>query len=96
MSHHLHLVGAPPKEDSQDLTDEEIALSVPTHNLEDFVRALEESLRPLIRPNVSGAIKSHDLRRRGDSLYCRTRVLFDGEPEKVLVFKVDWMDPNGL
>lgn len=91
MLRHLHLVGEPPKEDSKDLTDEEVAIAMPTSNLEDFVRILEECLRPLIRPNVSGTIKSHDLRRRGDNLYCRTRVLFEGEPEKAFVFQVDWL-----
>jgi hypothetical protein len=92
MLRHLRLVGEPPKEDSIDLTDGEISLAVPTKNMEDFVRALEEELRPLVRPNVGGTIKSYDLRRRGDNLYCRAKVLLDGEPDKVLVFQVDWME----
>jgi hypothetical protein len=88
----LHLV-EPIKEDSEDLMDSEVEMAVPTKNQEDFVRTFEEELRPLIRPNVSPAIKSHDLRRRGDHLYCRTVVMLDGEPDKTLVFQVDWMSP---
>ncbi len=91
MTHHLHLVGEPPKEDSVDLTDAEIDIAVLTKDMEDFIRTLEEELRPLVRPNVGGAIKSYDLRRRGNNLYCRTKVLLDGEPDKVLVFQVNWM-----
>jgi hypothetical protein len=91
MVSHLHLVGEPPKEDSVDLTDGEINIAVPTKDLEDFVRVLEEALRPLVRPNVGGAIKSYDLRRRGDNLYCRAKALLDGEPDKILIFQVDWM-----
>ena len=92
MPSHLHLVGEQPKEDSSDLTDAEIEMAVQTTNLEDFVRSIEEEIRPSVRPNVVAAIKSHDLRRRGEDLYCRTRILFDGEPDKVLIFRVNWME----
>lgn len=78
-------------EDSPDLTDEEIEGAVETKDQNDFVRLLEETLRPLVRPNVGGAILGHDLRRRKPHLYCRTRIAPHGEPDKVLVFQVDWL-----
>lgn len=80
-----------PDEDSPDLTDEEIAGAVDTSDSNAFVKALEEEIRPLIRPNVAAAIQSHELRKRKPHLYCRTRVALDSEPDKVLLFRVDWL-----
>ncbi len=79
------------EEDSPDLTDEEIAVAVETTDSNSFVSALEEAIRPMIRPNVAAAIQSHELRKRKPHLYCRTRVALDGEPDKVLLFRVDWL-----
>lgn len=90
----LDLLGPPPEEDSLDLTDAEIAAAVETKDSTDFIRLLEENIRPYLRPNVAGAIKSHELRRRKPHLYCRTRLALDGEPDKVLLFRVDWLQ-NG-
>lgn len=85
------LLGTPPEDDSPDLTDEEIVGAIPTQDSKSFVSALEEVLRPLVRPNVGGSIASHELRRRKPHLYCRTRIALDGEPDKVLLFEVDWL-----
>lgn len=81
----------PADEDSPDLTDGEIEGAVETVDSNDFVRAIEEAIRPLIRPNVSSAVTGHELRKRKPHLYCRTRMAIDGEPDKVLVFRVDWL-----
>jgi hypothetical protein len=81
----------PEEEDSPDLTDEEIEGAVDTVDSNSFVRLLEEALRPLIRPNVSGTIRRQELRRRRPHLYCRTTLAIDGEPDKVLLFRVDWL-----
>ncbi len=81
----------PADEDSPDLTDEEIEGATPTTDSNDFVRAIEEAVRPLVRPNVNSALTGHELRRRNPHLYCRTRVAVDGEPDKVLLFQVDWL-----
>lgn len=90
----LDLLGPMPDEDSIDLLDEEIRGAVETKDSTDFVRVLEEMIRPYLRPNVAAAIKSHELRRRKPHLYCRTRLALDGEPDKVLLFQVDWLQ-NG-
>jgi len=81
----------PPAEDSPDLTDDEIKGATQTSDSNDFVKAIEEVLRPQGRPNVSGSIQRHELRRRAPHLYCRTRFNFHGEPDKVLLFQVDWL-----
>jgi hypothetical protein len=80
-----------PDDDSPDLTDEEVEGAIPTRDSNDFVRNLEELIRPLIRPNVSASIKSHELRRRKPHLYCRTCLAIDGEPDKVVLFQLDWL-----
>jgi hypothetical protein len=86
---------APPEEDSPDLTDAEISSATDTVDSNDFVRTIEEVLRPMVRPNVGFSIQGHELRRRKPHLYCRTRVGLDGEPDKVLVFRVDWLQKGG-
>lgn len=88
-----HLELPPPEEDSEDLTDAEIASAEVTEDANHFVKVLEETLRPMVRPNVGGAIQAYELRRRKPHLYCRTRINFHGEPDKVLVFRVDWLQP---
>lgn len=90
----LDLLGPMPDEDSIDLLDKEIESAVVTKDSTDFIRLLEEEVRPYLRPNCAAAIKSHELRRRKPHLYCRTRLALDGEPDKVLLFQVDWLQ-NG-
>lgn len=89
--HNIDITGPPPEDDSPDLTDDEIESATDTADSNDFVRALEETLRPLVRPNVGGSIQGHELRRRKPHLYCRTRIGLHGEPDKVLVFRVNWL-----
>jgi hypothetical protein len=86
--------GIPTENDSPDFTEEEATGALLTGNSSEFVQALEEAIRPLVRPNVGATIQNYDLRRRNKTLYCRTRIAFDGEPDKVLVFQVDWLQ-NG-
>lgn len=87
----LNFTEAPPEEDSPDLTDEEIEGAIKTHDSNSFVKALEEIIRPLVRPNVGGTIVKHELRRRSPHLYCRTRIALDGEPDKVILLEIDWL-----
>jgi len=84
----------PTDEDSPDLTDQEIDLAIMTQDSNDFVKHLEESIRPLIRPNCGACITGHALRKRRPHLYCRTNLALDGEPDKVLLFQVDWLQRN--
>lgn len=83
--------GLPADEDSDDFTGEEAEAAILTGNSGEFVQAIEEAIRPLVRPNVGATVQSYELRRRDKKLFCRTRIAFDGEPDKVLVFQVDWL-----
>jgi hypothetical protein len=80
----------PEEDDSPDLTDDEIAGAIETSDSNHFVRMLEETIRPI----VGASIQKQELRRRRPHLYCRTRLAIDGEPGKVLLFRVDWLS-NG-
>jgi len=82
------LIDDPPKEDSEDLTDEEIALARPTKNLNELTKCIVEE----IRRREGLAVKRHELRRRGKDLFWRTHlVVTPDEPERVLLFRVDWL-----
>ncbi len=77
----------PPKEDSPDLTDAECERAVFTKDSNDLARMLTEE----IKRNRHFAMKRHELRRRGDHLYTRVTLVANKEPDKVLVFQVDWL-----
>lgn len=82
------LVEDPPKEDSADLTDEEIAQAIVTTSHKELAQHLIEELRR--RDGL--VVKSHELRRRGENLFWRTHLVFTpDEPDRVLLFRVDWL-----
>lgn len=76
------LIEGPPKEDSEDLTDEEISRAIPTRGSSDVARALKTEA-------LGVSIKAHELRRRGDNLFWRVRLATD--PERTLIFGVNWL-----
>lgn len=86
----LDLEGLEPG-DSEDFTDKEADTAIETSNSQHFVQVLEETLRPMVRPNVGGSIQAHELRRRAGQLYCRTRINLPDGPDKVLIFRVNWL-----
>lgn len=77
----------PPQEDSEDLSDEEIHGAVPTCSASELGKHLIEELRR----SEGLAVKGHELRRRGEDLFWRTRLVRAEEPERVLIFRVDWL-----
>lgn len=77
----------PPKEDSEDLTDSEIERAVFTRSLQELTQRLTEE----IQQNRDFSLKRHELRRRGGHLFWRTTLVANREPDKVLVFSVDWL-----
>jgi hypothetical protein len=81
------LIDDPPKEDSPDLTDEEIERALFTKDGHELARILTDQ----IKQNRDFVLKGHDLRRRGERLYWRTTLVANKEPDKVLVFSVDWI-----
>lgn len=88
------LLDDPPKEDSPDLIDEEIDRAIYTVDDRDLAQKLTEE----IKRNRDFALRRHELRRRGEHLYWRTTLVANKEPDKVLVFSVDWLqgDDNAL
>lgn len=81
------VVEDPPKEDSPDLTDDEVEAAVDTRDAEDLAKLTAKAVAQDTEFTVTG----HELRRRGDHLFWRTRLVAGGEPDKVLVFRVDWL-----
>lgn len=73
-------------EDSEDLTDEEIASAIYTRDTTDIVRHIMEAQRPM------GSPVRHEIRRRSLKLYWRATIM--GDPDKVLLFHVDWLKPT--
>lgn len=88
MTHRLEaLIDDPPKEDSEDLLDEEIQRAVDTSCYEHFSGKLVAEVRR--RPELT--IQKHELRRRGGDLFWRVHLVAGSEPEEVLVFKTNWV-----
>jgi hypothetical protein len=77
----------PPKEDSPDLTDAEIDNAIFTRDDRELAQKITEE----IKRNRDFALKKHELRRRGEHLFWRATLVANKEPNKVLVFSVDWL-----
>lgn len=79
-----------PEEDSPDLTDEEIAQSVPTENLVDFARIWRTQFLVCDCGALRQPIKSV-LRRRKPNLYSRMHTKCTHGHEHTKTFVVNWM-----
>lgn len=88
LPHFPPLIEDPPTEDSPDLTDDEIEQAVDTKGMEDLARLIAQEHRH----DPDFIVAGHELRRRGEDLFWRVRYSGpDPEPDKVLVFKVNWI-----
>jgi hypothetical protein len=76
-----------PQEDSPDLTDDEIVVAVPTENKDELTQAMVDA----IKHHMGSSFEVHELRRRGEHLYMRSKMRTDREPNKTLIFRVDWL-----
>lgn len=87
--------GPPPTEDSEDLTDIEIKGAVHTENEKHLAKLLVTELSPgqasVSKQDARYAMHRHELRRRAPHLYYRAHLGCPGEPDKVLVFEIDWL-----
>lgn len=81
------LIEPPPPEDSEDLTNEEVEGAVVTASAADLGKHIIEE----IRRREGLTVKCHELRRRGADLFWRTRLVLATEPERVLIFRVNWL-----
>lgn len=77
----------PPEEDSEDLTDDEIELAVATNNPDDLAQLICSA----IKESRKFTLQSHELRRRGARLFWRSRLVCAREPDRVLIYGVDWL-----
>ena len=78
-----------PEEDSEDLTDEEIASAIPSTGTDDIVAGI-------MVPGCSECggkvrILSHDLRRRKPHLYWRATVECGQNHRTARLFEADWI-----
>ena len=76
----------PPLEDSEDFTLEEAEAAVPAKTSIEVIRAAEREAEAL-----PGRAIRYELRRRKPYMYCRTLIGTPGNPDKVLVFRLDWL-----
>lgn len=81
-----NLLTDPPKEDSEDLTDDEVAGALEAETSSDVARRVRQEIQ-----ESPFTVKAHELRRRGDSLFWRVRLVAGGGVEKALVFRADWL-----
>lgn len=77
----------PPKEDSDDLTDDEIEAAVETRGPDDLAHLVCEA----IKESRKFTVDAHELRRRGEHLYYRCHMVCAQEPDRVLIYRVDWL-----
>lgn len=81
--HYDKLVAEPDREDSDDLSDEEIARSVPAESPAIIAQA--------IRKFEGYQVVGHDFRRRGETTYWRTTLQSPEGGSEVLVFRPFWL-----
>lgn len=77
----------PPEEDSEDLMDEEIEQAIVTKNPDDLAKLICAA----IKESRKFTLQSHELRRRGSRLFWRSRLVCAREPDRVLIYGVDWL-----
>lgn len=85
------LLEDPPREDSDDFSPEEAQRATPTTDADDLVNKIMRQVRG--SKVAKFAIENHELRRKGDHLYYRARLVAQHEPPKVLVYQIDWVKP---
>jgi hypothetical protein len=76
-----------PEDDSEDLTDDEVAQAVPTVDTHD----LSKQVVDVLRGHPGTQLERHELRRRKPHLYWRVRLKEPSGVELVLVFLADWL-----
>lgn len=84
----LSLEGLEPQ-DSEDFGPEEAERATVTEGPDDLVQRLMKHVRG--NRVAKFALQSHELRRRDQHLYYRVRMVATQEPDKVLIFRVDWI-----
>jgi len=83
----------PPLEDSEDFTAEEAEYAIPAATSQFVLASAGE-----VAEALPGRSIRYELRRRRPHMYCRTLIGTPGNPDKVLVFRLDWLKeiPDGV
>lgn len=85
----------PEQEDAVDFSDVEVMGAVETrdstHLAELLVQALSPGQASVGKGDARYALSKHEVRRRKPHLYLRTTLVCPGEPNKVLIHRVDWL-----
>jgi hypothetical protein len=85
----------PPDEDSLDLTDSEVSSATVTTDFNQLAQLLVRALSPgeasVGKGDARYALGGHEVRRRRPHLYLRSYLVCPGEPQKVLLHRVDWL-----
>jgi hypothetical protein len=88
----------PGSEDSTDLSDPEVESAVSTESSNQLVQLLVRALSPgeasLGKGDARYALAKQEVRRRSSHLFLRSYLVCPGEPPKVLVHRVDWLQPT--
>ena len=85
------LIEDPPREDSPDLTDEQVEQAVVTRDLDDLAKLICEDIK---ESGGNFTLAGHELKRRGEHLYWLSRLVCVGEPDRVLIYQASWLDPG--
>lgn len=81
----VSLLEDPPREDSKDLTPEEVQEALHTSSAEDLAGSVKRQVLP------GECLHSHELRRMGDHMYCRVRLGAKDAPSRSILFQIDWV-----
>lgn len=83
------------EEDSADLTDQEVRSAVETVDFEQLAQLLSRALAPE-SPSVGEcgrySVARHEIRRRRPHLFLRSYLFRPGEPERVVLHRIDWVE----
>jgi hypothetical protein len=85
----------PPDEDSLDLSEEEIKHAIITSNEHELAKLIAAELIPghasVGKSDSRYSLHRQELRRRTPHLYNRVSLCCTGEPDKVFVYQIDWL-----
>jgi hypothetical protein len=81
-------------EDSDDFSEDEAQRATFTTGPDDLVQWLLKNVRGSRVAKYT--VQEHHLRRWRDHLYYRARLVAQQEPDRVLIFRVDWVKDNEL
>lgn len=91
MKNLVSLLEDPPLEDSEGFSEEEALAAEPTANADDLIHQILKQIRG--SRVAKFVVKSHEMRRWGGHMYCRIRLGAVDEPDKVLIYQIDWVLP---